>query len=76
MVQAVDAVALVPRLAGRGIIASSRGNGLRVSFHAYNDESDVDAVLEALEAESALLERAASPSAGAAKSHGSAEALK
>ena len=76
VVQAVDAVALVSRLAERGIITSSRGNGLRVSFHAYNDESDVDAVLEALEAESALLERAASPSAGAAKSHGSAEALK
>jgi selenocysteine lyase/cysteine desulfurase len=47
----------VARLAARGIVASSRGNGLRVSFHAYNNEADVDAVVEALQAESALLER-------------------
>jgi selenocysteine lyase/cysteine desulfurase len=30
-----------------------------VSFHAYNNVADVDAVVEALQAESALLERAA-----------------
>jgi hypothetical protein len=48
---------MVARLAARGIVASSRGNGLRVSFHAYNAESDVDAVLSALEAESPLLVR-------------------
>ena len=41
----------------RGIIASCRGNGLRVSFHAYNTDEDVDAVMSALVAESALLER-------------------
>ena len=58
VVQSVDAPALVARLAARGIVASSRGNGLRVSFHAYNNEADVDAVVEALRAESALLERA------------------
>jgi selenocysteine lyase/cysteine desulfurase len=29
-----------------------------VSFHAYNDEHDVDAVLEALDAEAALVQRA------------------
>jgi selenocysteine lyase/cysteine desulfurase len=57
VVQCTDAPALVTRLAERGIIASSRGSGLRVSFHAYNDEGDVDAVLAALEAEAALLER-------------------
>jgi selenocysteine lyase/cysteine desulfurase len=65
VIQCVDAPALVSRLAGRGIIASSRGNGLRVSFHAYNDESDVDAVMAALEAESAWLERAVARSAAA-----------
>lgn len=59
VVQSVDAPALVSRLAARGIIASCRGNGLRVSFHAYNNDADVDAVVSALEAESALLERAA-----------------
>ena len=58
VVQSADAPALVARLAARGIIASCRGNGLRVSFHAYNNESDVDAVVSALEAEAPLLERA------------------
>jgi selenocysteine lyase/cysteine desulfurase len=58
VVQSLDAPAMVARLAARGIIASCRGNGLRVSFHAYNNEADVDAVVSALEAESALLERA------------------
>jgi selenocysteine lyase/cysteine desulfurase len=42
----------------RGIITSARGNGLRVSFHAYNNEQDVDAVLAAVDAESAFVERA------------------
>ena len=58
VVQSVDAPALVQRLASRGIIASCRGNGLRVAFHAYNNDADVDAVMEALIAEAALLERA------------------
>jgi selenocysteine lyase/cysteine desulfurase len=58
VVQSIDGLALVSRLAARGIVASCRGNGLRVSFHAYNNEADVDAVVTALEAESALLERA------------------
>ena len=49
VIRVADAAALVERLAARGIIASSRGNGLRVSFHAYNHEADVDAVLAALE---------------------------
>ena len=57
VVQSVDAPTLVGRLAARGIIASYRGNGLRVSFHAYNTDDDVDAVVGALLAESALLER-------------------
>jgi selenocysteine lyase/cysteine desulfurase len=51
-----DAAAeLVRRLDTCGIIASSRGDGLRVSFHAYNDEADVDAVLAALDAEQELV---------------------
>jgi selenocysteine lyase/cysteine desulfurase len=57
VVQSVDGPALVQKLAGRGIIASCRGNGLRVSFHAYNTDGDVDAVITALAAESTLLER-------------------
>jgi selenocysteine lyase/cysteine desulfurase len=59
VVQSVDGPALVRKLAARGIVASCRGNGLRVSFHAYNTESDVDAVVSALIAESQLLERQA-----------------
>jgi selenocysteine lyase/cysteine desulfurase len=30
------------------IITSSRGGGIRVSLHAYNDDDDVDALSEAL----------------------------
>jgi len=59
VVQSVDGPALVQRLAARGIVASARGNGLRVAFHAYNTDADVDAVIHALEAEAALLVRAA-----------------
>jgi selenocysteine lyase/cysteine desulfurase len=62
VIQSIDAPALVARLAVRGIIASCRGNGLRVSFHAYNTDEDVDAVVAALEAEAGLLERTAARS--------------
>ncbi len=63
VVESPDAPALVSRLAGRGIVASCRGNGLRVSFHAYNNETDVDTVIAALEAESRLVARHPSPTA-------------
>lgn len=49
VIRASDATELVRRLENRGIIASARGDGLRVSFHAYNTDGDVDAVLEGLE---------------------------
>jgi selenocysteine lyase/cysteine desulfurase len=48
-----NAAEIVDRLAARGIIASARGDGVRVSFHAYNNQSDVDSVLEALSSEGA-----------------------
>jgi len=57
VVQSVDGPELVSKLAARGIVASCRGNGLRVSFHAYNTDADVDAVVSALAAESRWLER-------------------
>jgi selenocysteine lyase/cysteine desulfurase len=57
VVRSVDAPSLVARLAERGIVASARGNGLRISFHAYNNDADIDAVVAALEANAELLER-------------------
>jgi selenocysteine lyase/cysteine desulfurase len=36
------------RLKANGIIASLRGDGIRVGFHCYNTEQDVDALLEIL----------------------------
>lgn len=48
VLRSADATAAVARLAERGIIASARGNGVRMSFHAYNNDADVDAVLSAL----------------------------
>ena len=58
VVRSPDASALVKKLEGRGIVASARGTGLRVSFHAYNDDDDVDAVLAGLDHEQALVCRA------------------
>jgi selenocysteine lyase/cysteine desulfurase len=58
VVRCTDAGALVQRLEARGIVASARGTGVRVSFHAYNNDDDVDAVLAALEAEAALVSQA------------------
>jgi selenocysteine lyase/cysteine desulfurase len=45
-----DAEAMVQRLAERNIIASSRRDGLRLSWHCYNTLDDVARVLEAIEA--------------------------
>jgi selenocysteine lyase/cysteine desulfurase len=49
VVEARDAAGVVSDLERQGIVVSSRGNGLRVSFHAYNAPEDVDAVVAALE---------------------------
>jgi selenocysteine lyase/cysteine desulfurase len=65
VVRSSNAAELVERLGARGVIASARGHGLRVSFHAYNTVEDVDAVLDALEANRTLVERAAATARGA-----------
>ena len=44
-----DGPKLVEALARENVIVSSRGPGLRVSFHYYNIPEDVDAVLRALD---------------------------
>jgi selenocysteine lyase/cysteine desulfurase len=57
VLQSRDAPALASRLIERGVIGSARGDAMRISFHAYNNDLDVDAVLDALRAEEALLTR-------------------
>lgn len=51
VLHATNAQDLVTRLGARGVVASARGAGVRFSFHAYNNDEDVDAVLAALDAE-------------------------
>jgi selenocysteine lyase/cysteine desulfurase len=50
-----DAAALVEALSKRDIIASSRHDGLRISFHVYNSLEDVRRVLDVLEQNMELL---------------------
>jgi selenocysteine lyase/cysteine desulfurase len=54
-VRSTDVNALVAALEDRGIVTSERDGNLRVSAHAYNTEADIDAVLEALRENRALL---------------------
>jgi selenocysteine lyase/cysteine desulfurase len=54
-VRSTDVNALVAALEDRGIVTSERDGNLRVSAHAYNTEEDIDAVLEALRENRALL---------------------
>lgn len=57
MVGSTDASRLVEALAGEGILCSTRDGALRVSLHYYNNENDVDAVLDALDRFPHLLRR-------------------
>jgi selenocysteine lyase/cysteine desulfurase len=50
-----DAAALTARLAERGVIVSWRDGNVRAMFHAYNDASDVGALIEGLMANRELL---------------------
>jgi selenocysteine lyase/cysteine desulfurase len=43
-----DPVALKQRLVERRVIGAIRGGSFRLGFHAYNDESDLEAALDAL----------------------------
>ena len=43
-----DPAALKARLAERMVIGAIRGGSLRLGFHAFNDESDLEAALDAL----------------------------
>ncbi len=54
-IRSSDAAALTARLAARGVITSWRDGNVRAMFHAYNDASDVDALIEGLRANRELL---------------------
>jgi selenocysteine lyase/cysteine desulfurase len=47
-VRSTDADALVHRLIDRQIVTSHRDGNLRAGFHFYNDESDLDRLIAAL----------------------------
>jgi len=53
-----DAVLLVDKLTARGIVTSSRLDGVRFAFHVYNTMDDVQTALAALEENLDLLVRA------------------
>lgn len=57
VLQATNLDDLLARLDARGIIASGRYDGLRISFHVYNTLSDVEQLLQALEDNLELLAR-------------------
>jgi cysteine desulfurase/selenocysteine lyase len=61
VLQSKDAPALVQKLAASGIVCSNRRDGLRLSFHVYNTQSDVESVLEVLERNLDLLATGATP---------------
>jgi kynureninase len=54
-IRSTDAAALTERLSERGVIASWRDGNVRAMFHAYNDASDVGALIEGLTANRELL---------------------
>jgi selenocysteine lyase/cysteine desulfurase len=55
VVQCLDSAGLLQAMAKGGIVASSRFDGLRISFHVYNTLDDVNAVVEILQKNMHLL---------------------
>jgi selenocysteine lyase/cysteine desulfurase len=49
VLRARDAAAALAKLTERGIVASTRRDGLRLAFHVYNTLDDVDTTLAVLE---------------------------
>lgn len=58
VLRAKDSAALIGKLTERGIVASSRHDGVRFAFHVYNTMDDVHTALTALEENLDLLVRA------------------
>jgi selenocysteine lyase/cysteine desulfurase len=57
VLRSTDATRLVNKLAARGVIVSARRDGVRFSFHVYNNLADISAALSVLEANLDLLVR-------------------
>jgi selenocysteine lyase/cysteine desulfurase len=57
VLQANDSSLLVQKLAENNIVASNRHDGLRISFHVYNTNDDIQALLEVLKQNINLLVR-------------------
>lgn len=55
VLQCRDSALLLRALAGSGIVASNRFDGLRISFHVYNTLDDMNAVVEVLKKNMHLL---------------------
>jgi selenocysteine lyase/cysteine desulfurase len=58
-----DPLAFADWLAAQGIRVSPRGSAIRLSFHYYNDEADVERVCEAVERYRAVGRLSAAPPA-------------
>ncbi len=58
VLRSLDAPAAIAMLTARGIVASSRRDGIRFSFHVYNNLGDVEAALSALKDNLHLMVRA------------------
>jgi selenocysteine lyase/cysteine desulfurase len=58
VLRAKDAAAVLTKLTGRGIAASTRRDGVRFAFHVYNTLEDVNVALTALEESLDLMVRA------------------
>jgi selenocysteine lyase/cysteine desulfurase len=58
VLRSTDPTALVQKLVERGVIVSSRLDGVRFSFHVYNNFADVNTALSVLEENLPLLARA------------------
>lgn len=48
-IRSTDDAALVARLSADGIVTSCRDGNVRASFHFYNDDSDIDTLVSALQ---------------------------
>jgi selenocysteine lyase/cysteine desulfurase len=58
VLQVKDANVMLAKLAERNIVASCRKDGIRISFHVYNNVQDVAAVLDVFKENLDLVVRA------------------